>query len=110
MQQHQMKMQEIQATMEAKIAEEQVKLQASLLTEKAQAQSSIMQTNAQVEGEILKDESSAKIDMLKEAHKTSKKIDEIRVSALATMAQQEHQSQKDKETANGKGVETKTGE
>jgi len=108
-QQHQMKMAEIQATMQAKLAEEQVKLESALLTEKAQAQSSIMQTNAQVEGEIMKDESSARIDMLKESHKTNKKIDEIKASAVATMTQQEHQAEKDKETANGEGVKKKTG-
>jgi hypothetical protein len=93
-----MKMQEIQATAEAKIAEERVKLEAQLLTEQAQAQSSIMQTNAAAEAEITKSTVEGQIDLAKETEKTNNKIDEIRASAVAKIGEQEHAAQKTKET------------
>jgi hypothetical protein len=103
--QHMRKMAETSAGVQAKIAEIRASLQADLLMENAQADSNIRQTNATVEGEIQKDVVEAQINMQTEREKTSNKITEIGVSAMAKIKESQFKMQEAKKQEKPDGEE-----
>ena len=86
-QQHRMKLEEIEADMQRSMAETQAKLQADLLMEQVETQANIQQNQKSIEGEMQKDVVTAQIDLAVEERKTANKIAEIRENAIIKIKQ-----------------------
>ena len=88
MENHRMKLEEINADMNRSLTETQAKLQSDLLLEQVQAQTNIQQTQATMQGEIQKDIVTAELDIAMEGNKTANKIEEIREAATHKITEQ----------------------